>query len=145
MDLSAHFTAFDLTVLNKSPSPFDIDLQNILLIGDDAIKHYPLNPEESIRYFRKKEEKEDGAVILISKPFLQMKKEIEIIQQLHFQSGSVEPGEKKGGVLFFRRLPLDQCSNVRLVVGGMSVGEGLEERKVTFHFSCQPTGFERIR
>ncbi|HEX9758893.1 MAG TPA: hypothetical protein VGB26_14010 [Nitrospiria bacterium] len=145
VDLSVYFTSFEFTVLNESLYPVHIDPQKIFLIDDDQIKHPSLNSDESASYFRKGEEGKKEGILLISKPYEVLKEELEAIKTLHLYPGTVEPGEKKGGLIFFKKISPDKCNHIRLVAEDFRIGEPEENKEIVFHFSCQPTGFESIR
>jgi hypothetical protein len=144
VDLSAYYTAFEVTILNETPYSVSIDPRQFILLDDDRKNHPALSVKESLDYFRYGDDDRRDAMVLLSKPYKMMKNEMETIEKLHLHAQVVEAGRKTKGLVFFKKISQEKCNDTHLLVQGLRVGQTGEEKGMTFHFSCQPGGLESL-
>ena len=144
VDLSAHFTSFEVTVLNGTSYPVEIKPELFSIMEDDGSISPSLSIEESLDYFRTGDEQSREAVHLVSKPYFLIKEEIEALKNLYLHKKLLEPGTELRGLVFFKKISPDHCEHVKLMVQDIIIKQTGETKKIAFHFSCQPTGFDKM-
>ena len=144
VDLSAHFTSFDVTVLNGTNSSVEIKPELFSIMGDEGFVSPSLSIQESLDYFRTGDEQSREAVHLISKPYHLIKEEMEALKKLYLQNKILEPGTELRGLVFFKKISPDKCKHIKLMVQDLKIKQTGETKKIEFHFSCQPTGFDKM-
>jgi len=144
VDLSAHFTSFDVTVLNGTNSPVEIKPELFSIMEDDGFISPSLSIKESLDYFRTGDAQSREAVHFISKPYRLIKEEREALKKLFLQNKILEPGTELRGLVFFKKISPDKCEQVKLMVQDIKINQTGETKNIEFHFSCQPTGFDKM-
>lgn len=86
VDLSAHFTSFDITVLNGTHSPVEIKPELFSLVEDEGSPLLPLSMEETLDYFRNDGDLSEETIRLFSKPYRLIKRERESLKKLYLQN-----------------------------------------------------------
>ncbi len=135
IDLSAHFTAFDVRVINNTPKDILFEPLHSFLIDDQNRKHPPLDREDSIRYYT--EGNQRSLFTLIPKSRWQLAKETDKIQSRVITGGIIQSGRQKEGLLLFKKMSTDQCQKVVLTLNGITVVETKEEKPFAFPLSCK--------
>jgi hypothetical protein len=136
-DVSFHFTAFELQLVNRSNQPVRFESQKIYLTDARGKSQQALTEEESIDYYRYGDLGPDGAVVLLSKPVTIMRTEIEQIRRLHIQSATLLPGETHRGMVLFKKIDRDQCHNMHVQIQGITFTEAAGSKDVDIAFTCE--------
>lgn len=144
VDLSAHFTSFDVTVLNGTNFSVEIKPELFSLMQDDGTVISSLSVEESLDYFRKGDRLNNEVVRFISKPYRLIKGEREALKNLHLQGTNLKPGSELSGLIFFKKISPDNCKHIKLMVQNLKIHQTGESKSIEFYFSCQPSGFGKI-
>jgi hypothetical protein len=137
LDVSSHFTAFELQLVNQSNQPVRFESEKIYLIDARGKSQQALTEEESIDYYRYGDLGPDGAVVLLSKPVTTMRTEMEQIRRLHIRSATLLPGETHRGTVLFKKIGRDQCHNMHLQIQGITFAEAAGSKDVDIAFTCE--------
>lgn len=135
IDLSAHFTAFDVRVMNNTRKEVLFEPLNSFLIDDEGRKHPSLDRKESIRYYMEGDQR--SLFTLIPKSEWQVGKETDKIQSGVITGGVIQPGGQKEGLLLFKKISAEHCQKVALTLNGITVIESREEKRFAFPLSCK--------
>jgi len=135
IDLSAYFTAFEVTVRNQTTHAVSVDGQDALLSDDDRKTYAVLSAEESMEYYRSK-----GASGELTFPILkslaQAREEMDKIRGLRLKNVEIPSGGSENGMLLFRKVPPDKCHQVSLSLKGIRITGEDQNREFRFTFSC---------
>ncbi|MBI1820787.1 MAG: hypothetical protein HYR79_03660 [Nitrospirae bacterium] len=132
-DFSQFFTAIEIRVHNSTQNPVQWDpFQSILKNGEEK-EFQTFNEDGAIDYYKRGELPGDS-IVLLQKPYEQQKEDIENIKRFIVKPASVPPGQEAEGLLLFRKVSLNHCENVLLVVAGIQTNH--QERKVSFPLKC---------
>jgi hypothetical protein len=135
IDLSAYYTAFEVTILNQTSHTVSIDGQGALLLDDDRKPYPALSAEESLDYYRSGELTGERRTVF-PKSFATAKDEMDKIRLLRLKSGEILPGVSENGILLFKKVPPDKCRQVSLRIKGIRISGENEDRAFSFVFSC---------
>ena len=134
VDLSAYFTAFYVTLVNRTKEAIAFDPRNAVLLDDSGEKRVALNRTESIRYYR--EGDDPSRVVLIPKSKARINEEVAKIDAARLTGGRIGPGGEKSGLILFRKVRRNQCRSVLLALEAVTVIRTGEKKRFTFPFSC---------
>ncbi len=135
IDLSAYFTAFEVTIQNKTGHPIRVEGQQSILMDDHGRSYPVMTEQESLDYYDKGDPAQPSTV-LIPKSAAIARQERERIRRLQLRPAEISIGESGRGVLLFQKVPPDSCNQVSLVVKGIRVGSEDQSREFRFSFSC---------
>ena len=135
IDLSAYFTAFEVSIQNRTAKAVSVEDQAAALQDASGISNATLSDEESLAYYRSDDPSRVEAV-LIPKSSAVAQKEMEKIRRLRLKAGEIPAGESVDGILLFRKVPPDQCRTVSLVFKGIRISGESGNREFRFVFSC---------
>jgi hypothetical protein len=140
LDVSSYFTAFEVSVVNRTERSATFDPTGALLEDADGLAYRPLTEAEALDYYRFGEGDPSKTVVIVPKARKIAKKESDQLSALRLKSQDVIPsGHFVKGVLFFRKVPPNRCDPVRLKIQGVRIENEQENREFAFTFSC-PTG-----
>ncbi len=129
VDLSAYFSAFLVTIENRTSHPLAIDLVSSTLQEGSAQPREVLTDEELVRTYRHGRE-DDGAIELVPKAPAVIKRELERIRAVRSGALTLTPGEQIERVLLFSPVAAG-CGQSVLTIRGMEIVDepgGLEFR-----------------
>ena len=135
IDLSAYYTAFEVTIRNGTTRAVDIDGRDAALVDDDQKTYTVLSAEESLDYYHSGGLSGEKTVV-IPKSLAIAKNEMEKIRDLRLKSGEITPGGTGNGILLFRKVPADKCHQVSLSLRGVRISGEDRNREFGFAFSC---------
>ncbi len=135
MDLSAHYTAFEVQVKNQTPKAITFDPGKATLTDQRARVYTPLDEKESIQYYITGGRR--SFFTLIPKASKRMDEETQKIIANRMVAGIVPPGGVEDGLLYFKKVHPRYCAEMVLTLP-LIVVETREEKKMTFSFSCNP-------
>ncbi|HIL35755.1 MAG: hypothetical protein ABGX83_00585 [Nitrospira sp.] len=135
IDLSAHFTAFEVRVMNNTRKEILFEPLHTFLIDDQNRKHPSLDRAESVRYYTEGDQKTLFA--LIPKSEWQLGRDTDIIQNGVITGGVIQPGSQRKGLLLFKKMSAEHCQKVVLTLNGITVIKTREEKRFTFPLSCK--------
>jgi hypothetical protein len=135
IDLSAYYTAFEVTIQNQTSHAVTVDGQGARLLDDDRKPYEVLSVEESMDYYRSK-----GAsgelTFPIFKSLAQAREEMETIRGLRLKNSEIPTGGSENGMLLFQKVPVDKCRQVSLSLKGIRIAGEDQNREFRFTFSC---------
>ncbi|MFQ5579624.1 MAG: hypothetical protein ACE5FZ_03355 [Nitrospiria bacterium] len=134
VDLSAHFTAFNVQVVNNTPKEILFEPLNAFLADDKNQKHPSLDREESIRTYTEGDQK--TLFTLIPRSKWQIGRGADKIQSGYITGGVIQPGGRREGLLLFKKLSNEHCQKVILTLEGITVIKTKEEKRFSFPLSC---------
>lgn len=142
MDVSAHFSAFEVTIVNRTDRKVSLDSSKAVLLDSQHLLYRPLSGEEALDYYRYGESDPNQTVVLVPKARKILRSEAERLQEIRLRSAeTIEPEQFVKGVLFFRKVPKERCEDVALKIEGVRIEGEEEARRFSFPFSCPgPTG-----
>lgn len=129
VDLSAYFSAFLVTIENRTSHSLVVDLASSTLQEGSAQPREVLTDDEVVRTYRHGREGE-GAIELLPKAPAVIRRELERIRAVRSGAGTLTPGEQIERVLLFRPVAAE-CGQSLLTIRGMEVIDepgGLEFR-----------------
>ncbi|HUK55504.1 MAG TPA: hypothetical protein VLY20_02465 [Nitrospiria bacterium] len=135
IDLSAYFTAFEVTIRNRTQDTVAIDGRGAQLSDDDQKRYAVLSADESLDYYA------SGGlpgekIVLVPKPVGVAKEEMDKILQLRLKNSDVPSGGSTYGILLFRKVPTDKCRAVSLTLNGVRIAGENQNRQFKFTFHC---------
>lgn len=135
IDLSRYFTAFEVVLANQTKEAISFSLSKIYLSIEEEEEHLPLNETDSIRYYR--EGDDPKRIILFPKSKKKMAREIEKIKAIRLKDGDIAPGDRKKGLILFKKVGQDHCRDVALTLEDITVMRTGEKKRFSFPFSCK--------
>ncbi len=135
MDLSAHYTAFEVKVGNRTPEEVAFDPEKVTLTDRMGRSQTPLNEQESISYYMTGGRK--TFFTLWPKSSGRIEEETRKIVLNRMVLTALPPGEGVEGALYFRKLSPRSCTEMVLTFPFTMPKTG-EKKEVAFRFSCQP-------
>jgi hypothetical protein len=135
MDLSAHYTAFEVKVGNHTQEEFTFDPEKVTLTDRIGRSQAPLNEQESISYYTTGGRK--SFFTLWPKSSGRVEEETRKIVLNRMVLAALPPGEGVEGALYFRKISPRSCTEMVLTFPFTMPKTG-EKKEVTFRFSCQP-------
>ena len=135
IDLSAYFSAFEVTIRNQTPETVTLDSQDAQLLDDQQKAYAVLSAKESLDYYQSGGVS-DEKITIVPKAVGVAKEEMDKILQLRLKNTEI-PSEGSGyGVLLFRKVPTDKCHQVTLTLNGVHINGENQNREFKFVFSC---------
>lgn len=138
IDLSAHFTAFDVRVVNNTPKEILFEPMHSFLTDEQNQKYPSLSREESIRYYEEGDQR--TLFTLIPRSAWRVGKDTDKIQRSVITGGIIQSGGQKEGLLLFKKMSAEHCEKVVLTLDGITVIETSEEKRFAFPLSCKGRG-----
>lgn len=140
LDVSSYFSAFEVTIVNRTERAVTFDSAGARLEDADGTAYRPLTEEEALDYYRFGEGDPNKTVVIVPKARKIVKKESERLSALRLRSqDGIPSGHFVKGVLFFRKVPPHRCDPVRLKIQGVRIENAQENHEFAFTFSC-PAG-----
>jgi hypothetical protein len=137
VDIGAYFSAFVVTVENRTAHDLAVDLQPSML-GDPSGPTSPvLSDDELVRTYRRGG-LDESAVELIAKAPTVVKRELEQIRAARMAPARLVPGGRAEGVLFFRPFSAEPeaCHPAVLTIRGIEILE--DSQPLEFAFPLDP-------
>jgi hypothetical protein len=135
IDLSKYFTAFEVVLANETKETLSFSLSKTYLRIEAEEEHRPLNETESIQYY--KEGDDPTRIIFFPKSKKKMAREIEKIKAARLKDGELAPGDRKEGLILFKKIGQDHCRDVVLTLEEITVIKTGEKKRFSFPFSCK--------
>ena len=135
IDLSAYYTAFEVTIRNQTTRSVAVDDQDAVLLDDDRKPYAVLSVEESLDYYGSGGFAGEKPVV-VTKSLAAAKDEMEMIRRLRLKSGEILPGGSVNGILLFHKIPSDKCRQVSFSLKGIRISGEEKNREFQFTFSC---------
>jgi hypothetical protein len=135
VDLSAHFTAFYVEIQNGLSREVWVDASNIFLQISDQPPIQAFSESESIEYYHRGD-RERPVLILVPKPRKMEKQEIAKIMEMRLKPATLPPGSRHSGLVYFKKIPDQQCEKVFLRIGDVQVEGETDPRQFQFGFNC---------
>lgn len=135
IDLSAYFTAFEVTIRNQTSRTVTVDGQDAHILDDDRTSYTVLSVEESLDYYRSRGSSDETALVL-PRPLSVIKEEMGKIRQVRLKSGEVPPGASETGIFLFRKIPPEKCRKISMSFKGVRISGENQNREFNFAFSC---------
>jgi len=135
LDISAHFSAFKVEIINRTKEAISFSPDQIFLSGLWKIKKKALSEEESVLYYRRGDARAFN--ILIPKSDARIQREVKKIKEARLLGGTLEPGGQKSGLVLFKKIYQDRCKKVILTLAGIKVIRTKEKKTFSFEFSCK--------
>jgi hypothetical protein len=135
IDLSAYFTAFDVTIRNQTPETVTLDSQGAQLLDDEPKTYSVLSAGESLDYYQSGGVS-DEKMVIVPKAIGVAKEEMGKILQLRLKNAEIPSGGSENGILLFRKVPTDKCHHVSLTLNGVHISGENQNREFKFVFSC---------
>jgi hypothetical protein len=135
IDLSAYYTAFEVTFRNGTSRVVNLDSRDAVLLDDDQKTYTVLSVGESLDYYQSGGMPGEKTVV-IPKSLAVGKDEMEKIRRLRLKSGEIPPGGTETGFLLFRKVPEDKCHQISLSLKGVRISGEDRNREFRFGFSC---------
>ncbi|MBI3995614.1 MAG: hypothetical protein HY349_06535 [Nitrospirae bacterium] len=135
IDLSAYYTAFEVTIRNRTSRTVALDGQAADILDDDRTSYAVLSVEESLDYYRSRGSSDEAALVL-PRPLSVIKDEMGKIRQVRLKSGEIPPGGSETGILLFRKMPPEKCRKVSMSFKGVRISGEDQDREFNFTFSC---------
>ncbi len=139
VDIGAYFSAFVVSVENRTAHEVAVDLRSSTL-GDPSGPGSPvLSDDELVRTYRRGGMNE-SAVELIAKAPTVVKRELEQIRAARMAAARLDRGGRVEGVLFFPPVSPapDECRPSVLMIRGIEILE--EPQQLEFEFPLDPCG-----
>ncbi|HTN43391.1 MAG TPA: hypothetical protein VMN77_06305 [Nitrospiria bacterium] len=135
IDLSAYFTAFEVTIRNQTPDKVTLDGQGAQLSDDEQKSYTVLSAKESLDYYQ------SGGVsgekiVIVPKAVGIAKEEMDKILQLRLKNSDIPSGGSAYGILLFQKVPAGKCHQVSLTLNGVRIYGESNNRVFQFTFSC---------
>ncbi len=138
IDLSAYFSAFEVSVVNRTSKSVALESEQAVVLDSDRILYHALQEEEALDYYRYGEQDPERTIVLVPKARQILKKDADRLRDLRLRSVSIPAGHFMKGVLLFRKVPKDRCDPVTLKIEGLRITGEEANREFTFRFSCPP-------
>jgi hypothetical protein len=135
IDLSAYFTAFEVTIRNQTPGTVTLDSQGAQLQDDEPKTYAVLSAGESLDYYQSGGVS-DQKMVIVPKAIGVAKEEMGKILQLRLKNAEIPSGGSEHGILLFRKVPTDKCHQVSLTLNGVHISGENQNREFKFVFSC---------
>jgi hypothetical protein len=135
IDLSAYYTAFEVTIQNQTSHAVTVDGQDALLLDDDRKPYRVLSVEESLDYYRSRGTSGE-LTFPILKSLALAREEMEKIRGLRLKNSEIPSGGSENGMLLFQKIPPDKCRQVSLSLKGVRIAGEDQNREFRFTFSC---------
>ena len=135
IDLSAYFTAFEVTIRNQTSRTVTVDGQDAHILDDDRKPYRVMSAEESLDYYRSRG-MSDGVTFPILKSLAQSREEMGKIRGLRLKNGEIVAGGSQSGMLLFPKVPPDKCRQISLNLQGIRIAGEEQNREFRFTFSC---------
>jgi len=132
-DFSSYFTAIEVHFHNGTSEEVQWSPDQTVLKDAENIEYRALNEEDAFHYY-KSGDSDGNTLTLLEKPYERQKEDIENINRFLIQSASIPPGGDVTGLILFKKVPLNNCDNVLLTVGGIHVNQA--EKSVKFPLKC---------
>jgi hypothetical protein len=139
VDIGAYFSAFVVSVENRTAHELAVDLKSSTLGEASGPVSPVLNDEELVLTYRRGG-MDDSAVEVIAKAPSVVKRDLEQIRAARMAATRLDPGGRVEGVLYFRPLStaLDDCRPSVLTIRGIEIQEGPQQ--LEFEFPMDPCG-----
>jgi len=134
LDLSAHFSAFEVNIINQTKEDISFSPLQSTLSGLWKIKKTALTEDESIRYYKEGDARVFN--VLIPKSDARIERETKKIKKARLKGSVLKPGAQTRGLLLFKKIYQDRCKRVVLSLEGFRVARTGEKKAFTFEFSC---------
>jgi len=138
IDLSAYFTAFEVTIKNQTTDTVTLDSQGAQLLDDEQKTYAVLSANESLDYYHSGGVS-DEKIVIVPKAVGVAKEEMEKILQLRLKNSEIPSGGSGYGILLFRKVPTDKCHQVTLTLNGVRITGESQSREFQFTFTCPET------
>ena len=135
MDLSAHYTPFEVQINNQTPRAVRFDPSDATLTDRRGKAYAPLTEKESVEYYMTGGRR--SVWTLLPRSSAREEKETQTIVVNRMVGGELPSGETGGGLLYFKRIHPKYCGEMTLVLPFTVVGTE-EAKTVTFRLSCTP-------
>lgn len=135
IDLSDYFTAFEVILVNQTKEAISYSLSKTYLSVEGEQDQLPLGEAESIRYYR--EGDDPTRIILFPKSKKKMAQEIDRIKIARLRGGDILPGDRRKGLILFKKISQDHCRDVVLTLDDITVTKTGEKKRFSFPFSCE--------
>lgn len=135
MDLSAHYTPFEVQINNQTPRTVRFDPSGATLTDRRGKVYSPLTERESVEYYMTGGRR--WFWTLLPKSSAREEKEMQTIVVNRMVKGELPSGETSGGLLYFRKVHPKYCGEMTLALPFTVVGTE-ETKTVTFRLSCTP-------
>jgi len=137
VDIGAYFSAFLVSVENRSVHELAVDLKPSTLGPVSGPGSAVLSDEDLVRTYRRGG-MDENAVELLAKAPAVVKRELEELRAARMPVTRLEIGGRVEGVLYFRPLAAGDCTQAVLTVRGI---ERLDEpQQLEFQFPLDPCG-----
>lgn len=135
IDLSAYFTAFEVTIRNETQGTITLDGHGAQLLDDEPKTYAVLSAGESLDYYQSGGVS-DEKMVIVPKAIGVAKEEMGKILQLRLKNAEIPSGGSEHGILLFRKIPTDKCHQVSLTLTGVRINGENQNREFKFEFSC---------
>lgn len=135
IDLSDYFTAFEVILVNQTKEAISYSLSKTYLAIEGEREQLPLSEAGSIRYYH--EGDDPTRIILFPKSKKKMAQEIDRIKIARLKDGDILPGDRRGGLILFKKISQDHCRDVVLTLDDITVTKTGEKKRFSFPFSCK--------
>jgi hypothetical protein len=135
--MSAYFSAFLVSVENRTAHDLAVDLGPSTLGGSSESGTTVLSDDELVRTYRRGG-MDESAMELIAKAPAVVKRELEQIRASRMLATQLTPGGRVEGVLFFRPPTLDGCAPSVLTIRGIEIVD--LPQVLEFEFPLDPCG-----
>lgn len=135
IDLSAYFTAFEVTIRNRTPNTVTLEGRGAQLVDDEQRTYKVLTANQSLDYYQSGGISDDK-IVIVSKTIGVAKEEMEKILELRLRDMEIPSGGSGTGYLLFKKVPSDKCHRVSLTLTGIHIPDKNQNPNFTFGFSC---------
>ncbi|MFY9269123.1 MAG: hypothetical protein WAO55_05160 [Candidatus Manganitrophaceae bacterium] len=133
VDLSAYFTTFEVKIINKTSEEIAFDPDRARLYQGEESVFPVLNGKEAVQYYMTGSGEPVFTIFPKSKAIVEA--ETKKILEARMEGGIIAPGEKKEGLIFFKKISPRQCKELVLKLSVAVTGSG-ETKEFSFPFSC---------
>jgi hypothetical protein len=137
VDMGAYFSAFLVSVENRTAHDLAVDLGPSTLGGPSESGTTVLSDDELVRTYRRGG-MDESAVELIAKAPAVVKRELEQIRASRMTATQLTPGGRVEGVLLFRPQTADGCVPSVLTIRGIEILD--QPQVLEFEFPMDPCG-----
>jgi len=133
LDFSSYFTAIEIQFHNGTDREVQWNSNQTILKFGEKTEYKVLSEDDAFHYYRYGD-MEGKEVVLLGKSYEQQKEDGETINRFLMKPVIIPAGGDRSGLLLFKKIPLNDCEDVRLIVAGIKVH--LEEKVLTFSLEC---------
>jgi hypothetical protein len=133
LDFSSYFTAIEIQIHNGTAGEVHWSSEQTILKFGEKKEYQVLSEEDATHYYRYGDMEGKG-VVLLEKPYEQQKEDVGNIKRFLIKQVSIPSGGDASGLLLFKKIPIDDCENVQLIVAGIKLN--LEDKVITFPLEC---------